>query len=481
MEHLHSLIQTHSNNYLWPTIADTIDTFLRRRARNSDNYERIWRLIHIWEATEVTLGVAAMSKLSYERQPIDPVFRKCREYFYGMFWNQVDREFRTSNGAVDGSIDQWLNILNEISKDTTINDDGFLKSLKNFLNVEEINLRRFVQAWSRSCDVPNDTLQKDKFSTKTAMRHINSFRNRFAHVPFPHDPLSELAVALEETTAQLFSITPSPSKHHEKDVGSSPLTGSFTLGNFLLRGALHLQNSRTYESVHFSFPSIKSASEKFTPETWSAIELVHVDEMMRPHIIARIKGESGTIEYVRFKAEANAIATNKTEIDKRLPKPNSQEYQTEDDKKVVEEIKKTSETTFKDAIDANRNGDYDIAIKFFDELTKKDYTYHVAWLNLGYAQREKAVRTDDPKDAISLLRDSIKNLSKSTEHIDREYQARAYYELSKAHYQLSKKVPENKENLENSGENALEAVERSSDPKYRTWLEYIDNCMKEQR
>jgi hypothetical protein len=62
------------------------------------------------------------------------------------------------------------------------------------------------------------------------MRYVNSFRNRLAHVPFPHDPLGEVADALEAATEQLFSILPLPTAH-EKNGQSSALTGAFKEAN----------------------------------------------------------------------------------------------------------------------------------------------------------------------------------------------------------------------------------------------------------
>jgi hypothetical protein len=52
-----------TRNELWPTIADALDTFLRRSATGADPYERIWRLIHVWESTSITLAAAAMSRI----------------------------------------------------------------------------------------------------------------------------------------------------------------------------------------------------------------------------------------------------------------------------------------------------------------------------------------------------------------------------------------------------------------------------------
>jgi len=52
-----------NGGFLWPSISDALDTFLRRRHNNADPYERVWRLIHLWEATAITLSLAAMARL----------------------------------------------------------------------------------------------------------------------------------------------------------------------------------------------------------------------------------------------------------------------------------------------------------------------------------------------------------------------------------------------------------------------------------
>lgn len=112
-----NLARSCENNFLWPSIADAVDIFLRRRGCEAGSYERIWRLIHIWEAVEITLSLGVISKLCQE-SPSDPSLLKCREFFYGTSWDQVTNTIKTAQGAANGSIDQWINILFEVSKST---------------------------------------------------------------------------------------------------------------------------------------------------------------------------------------------------------------------------------------------------------------------------------------------------------------------------------------------------------------------------
>ena len=123
--------------------------------------------------------------------------------------------------------------------------------------------------------------------------------------------------------------------------------------------------------------------------------MVYIDDSSHPYIIAKLKGESASIEYVRFKAEANAVIAKDISIEDIFPKPRKPEYQKQEirdnDNKIDTAPKKPADITYDEAVNANRDGRYDIAIEFFDGLSKREPNYHIAWLNLGYAQREKAV------------------------------------------------------------------------------------------
>ena len=77
MADLANIERVNGSGWLWPTIADATDTFLRRRGNNADGYERIWRLIHVWEALIITLAGASTARLRL-MQAHDTNFRKCR-------------------------------------------------------------------------------------------------------------------------------------------------------------------------------------------------------------------------------------------------------------------------------------------------------------------------------------------------------------------------------------------------------------------
>lgn len=97
-----NLEAANNGGFLWPPISDAVDTFLRRRHNNADPYERVWRLIHLWEATEITLSLAAMSRLCGEAAA-SPTFRRQREFFHGKTWDQVTGSFKSMQGAGEGA------------------------------------------------------------------------------------------------------------------------------------------------------------------------------------------------------------------------------------------------------------------------------------------------------------------------------------------------------------------------------------------
>ena len=127
-----------NNNMLWPPIADALDTFLRRRQNQAGRYERTWRLIHVWESVEIALSVAALSRLCVEKAPAD-LFRRVREHFYGTYWDDTTRSFRSSQGAAEGSIDQWINILDEIAKVESLGGE-FLQALRRCRHQQLLSL-----------------------------------------------------------------------------------------------------------------------------------------------------------------------------------------------------------------------------------------------------------------------------------------------------------------------------------------------------
>lgn len=469
MLNIPNLESANNGAFLWPPIADAVDTFVRRRLKGAEPYERLWRLIHVWEATEITLAITAIAR-SASVAPAD-LFRRLREFFYGQSWDQIDRSFRDTQGASEGSIDQWINILEEVAKADSLTG-RYLPSLKSFLESDGIDLTSLADQWARACDVPPD-LKKGVLKVRQAMRHVNSLRNRLAHVPFPHDPLGDLADALEVATEQLFGVLPAPGSH-EKDGKSSALTGSLRQGRSWWHGTqFQAITEETDTTLKFGFPCKRKADEV---EFWPAETFIHVDPMMRPHLLTRVKGID-VCEYTRFKAEASAISVLQTpRISQLVPRLSTTEYGTEDEQVRPEEPAVPAVAlSMSDAVEAIRSEDYAKALAFFEDLVMKRPDYHVAWLRLGHIRREQGVRLigSDVAAAGALLDDSIADLGKATQHRDSEYQARAHYELSKAYYHLARLRPEDVDLPEQCAAEAAVAVRLSPDRKYQTWSDHI--------
>jgi hypothetical protein len=186
---------------LWPSIHAAVDAYQKRRASNADHYEKIWRLIHICECVVISLAAAAISGVRELAKSQE--FLKLRERCYGITWNSTEASLEKGPGALVGSIDKWIKIVQYVG---SLPPDGsnFLAALQTFLvgptgdssNVYRVDLAPLVRAWSRACEVPPSVLA-EKVSVKDAFQAINSLRNRFAHVPFPYDQLNDICRELE--------------------------------------------------------------------------------------------------------------------------------------------------------------------------------------------------------------------------------------------------------------------------------------------
>jgi hypothetical protein len=470
-----------SRGFLWPPIADAVDTFLRRRLYDADPYERIWRLIHVWEATEITLAVAAIARIrEADGQP--EIFRRIREYFYGQTWDQINRTFRASQGAAEGSIDQWINILDELAK-CDAPPGSFLVALRDFLGMGGINLTNLATQWARACDVPDDVLKGD-FKVRQAMRHINSLRNRLAHVPFPHDPLPQLADALETATEQLFSVAPLPASHaqefkietadrSEQVQKSSPLTGAIRVNRCFIHGGVF---EATIEDIGphllFSFPCKRGMADG---ESWSAELFIHLDSMMRPHLLTRVRGFE-VCEYTRFRAEANAVfIKTSANFSERVPRPTASDYPSEREESTTV-LSTPAAAEMSSAVEAMRLENYDQAFNYLEQVVLQRPEYHVGWLRLGHARREKAVRIakSDIDGALQLLASAAQDLQKAANHIDPDYKALARYERSKALYHIGRLQPTNVEAQRECEDEALQAFTLSGEQRFRTWFEHVE-------
>ncbi len=171
MKELQNIERANENNFLWSSIADAVDTFLRRR-EHADAYERIWRLIHIWEAVTTTLSGAAVCRLRHFGVEAETLYLKVREHLFGVTFDKIDKRLKAGQGALDGSNDKRIEVLRVIQK-----ADGFTSEFLNRLKLllewpdgvtdepgsdsgseNRVAARKasaaLLDVWKRVCDVP---------------------------------------------------------------------------------------------------------------------------------------------------------------------------------------------------------------------------------------------------------------------------------------------------------------------------------------
>jgi hypothetical protein len=455
---------------LWPSI----------HASAADHYELIWRLIHICECTVITLASASISRL--REMDKNQEFLKLRERCYGITWNSTEASLEKGLGALDGSIDKWIEIIQYVSG-LDIVDSRFLSALRTFLvgpagcsssdlQSHCIDLAPLARAWSRACDVPPSVVP-DKASVKDTIQAINSLRNRFAHVPFPYDQLQDIYRELETCTFRFFEIPPTAANEE------SPLSGSFASKDSILRGPGYRHTPDNWTPVECeTFVWGKNTEQ----ELWDARPFVFLDKMMRPYLLSRLKNEAGSWEYTRYLAEANAVyGLNSPDLLKLLPRPEEADYRKDEPppKQAVEIVGEShaAETTAasrEEAFAAVRRRDFEPAIAFWKTEVQQRPFYHSGWQRLGFAQREYGVDLTDSASerAEQLLRDSIVSFNHAVEHSDPQYKAEAYYNRSKAHWRLWRLVGD-KQEFEHAVEDAQTAASQFYDHRFISWSEFL--------
>lgn len=459
-----------------------------------------WRLIHIWEAVSITLSLAGASRareLGKEDQELKKVFQVCREHYYGRNWDPITEAFNSSQGALDGSATRRIDILWEFSRaDDTAS--VFLACLKKFLLSESIELRRIVAPWSRICDVPREAEDSRMYSVREAMRHVNTFRNRFAHVPFPYDAMDDLAKGLEKVTEQLFTTEPYPwIMSKEPDKHESPLCGTIIWRNHVIEANVTSVSDTSPETCSFCYPPIQKKGKE--QEVWNAEPFVYVDSMLRSYVLTRLRVSSAEPwEFTRFRAESNSVVfVSNDDWISLLPKPSQDEYITQQDigeRKEAEEFyasrlknppsrpSKSNEgadlspepVTFDDALRYIRNEDYKPAIDYISDYVRERPDYHIGWLKLGNAQREYALRVlRGGEAAIEYIDESINSLTKAYAHRDSSRKAQALYERSKSYFHKGNLCGD-ADQFKRAVVDAKKAISESPEYAYESWLAYLE-------
>ena len=401
-------------------------------------------------------------------------YLEVRERLYGIKWNEAESSLQKNQGARDGSIDRWIEVLQLISSLDAV-DSGFLGALSKFLNGTRddqcrINLDPFIEAWRRACDL---SLKLPKNARVIdALWAVNSFRNRLAHVPFPYDRLKDVCSALEDSVFALVQVGVSLPQVE------SPLYGGFAVKGSILRGAGSDKVPRDWCSrEHESF--VWGAKRE---EVWDARPFVNVDKMMRAYVLTRLKNEEGAWEYTRYLAEADAVfSLTDPDLLKCLPIPVLADYSKQSDSSTGANsgLPHTEERVIanrQDALNAVRERDFERAIEFLKNEAEKAPSYHSAWHRLGYAQREYGVdlANNDRDKADKMLRNSLESFTKAIGHTHRHQRSLAYYDRSKTHWRLWR-LGESSE-IDQALADAEKAAEVYYDAKFVSWYEFlVDN------
>ena len=465
---------------LWPPIHAATDVLVKRRAAGAESYEVTWRLIHIWECVAITLASAGLTKVLSD-DANDVIDRRIiREKLFGLSWDPSEQSLETTVGALShGSVDKWVEILQFlVSLQPT--QGVFLPNLVKWLagdssdteNSSTIDLSPLVTAWSQACEV-TPGVKPERVTVLAALRAVNSFRNRLAHVPFPYDAMQKVSEALSLTTEELFSISPSATS------GSGPLAGAIVHRNWTIQGGGTNETDLFDEDGPLFVFGMKKTS---AGEYWPAAPFIHIDGMFRPYVLTRVKQNSSDWEYTRFLAEANAVTTirDKTLFD-ILPVPKSIEYYKENSLGEDDQTDNAEEPIAQDMGDVTsfiRDRNFPPAITYLENRTNKQPNYHVGWLRLGHARRELAVdminkgAVGEEEKIRSLLDSSLEALHKAKEHPSRDYKSEAEYHTSKSFYRRWQ-LSNSEDDLLKAISHAAEALRLNPLNRFQSWSEFL--------
>lgn len=231
-----TLFKAHRQNQLWPSIHAAVDVFYRRRLARGGAYELIWRLIHVWESTTITLASAGAAWLREESKDSDD-FRGVRERLYGMALDDTGLVVaKTGPGALDGSIDKWIEILNHFARLHRRDSQGFFGKLQAFLSPESsneqpedetlhIDIGNLVRSWERACDVPTQ-IRPARVMPMT-LCGPSTHSGIALHT---YHRIDELCRHVEDVTRQLFAVRPGAASPDSVLSGSFVFSGSRSFG-----------------------------------------------------------------------------------------------------------------------------------------------------------------------------------------------------------------------------------------------------------
>ena len=490
---------------LWPSIHDALDTYYKRRLKRAEGYERLWRLIHLWEATYITSAMVAASALRADPKQTNP-WLAVREDLWGVRFDRIRGEFSSQDeGALHGKMDRWLRVLKHVEQLESPSSQ-FLAALQQALRHKTVDVSRFLSLWERVC-APRRVVDQKRCSLIELCQLLNTFRNRLAHVPFPQKPITDLAAELEVLTLAAWDggATPDggeiPAAHNPGKGGW--LCGGFAGERILVRGS----QTDDHDSEAIEFVYLPSAAAREQIERFEAAPFLYFDEMHEPHVLTRLlHEEDGRIEYTRFQAEAQPIVEHRcNDLASRVPRPSRSDYHTLETDAPAEPVAKPTAkgvtkqpepapaTPTKSPIEGLRpmeqakwymqNEHFDRAIEVYEKIVKLDRNYHIAWGRLAIALRERAARRPEAEQAqaIADLDRSLECLKQAANHISPDYRAEvAYYRSKSLWRKWSLTGRSDQQMLRDAVKASVEAAQHLSADFILSWCDYVTKLEQDQ-
>jgi hypothetical protein len=460
---VHTVIQNSvKQNRVWPSVHDAVDTYMKRRAGGAAPYELIWRLIHVWEATYITSAMVAIAAIRSTHSN-SPQWLSVREELWGLRFDHIENDMAQQEaGAMAGKMDKWLRVLQH-AEQLAAPTSKFLTQLQRALRFKTVDVSRFLTQWGRVCATP-DIASPSECKMIEFIGLMNSFRNRLAHVPFPHQPIVDLAAEIESLTISAWSAG-KDADGMEIPEATNPGKGGWLCGGFarpgtLVRGAQYEGDGQ--QGVEFVY---QCGSGRENIERFDARPFIHFDDMHNPHVFTRLMDEEdGLIEYTRFQAEAQPIAEAVAiALHEVLPKPKRSDYPSGSAGEVAppterpdvparaeSEVKAENGAALASPIALSqppsglgqmerakwymKNEQFDEAIEIYQEIVCDDPTYHVAWARMGIALRERAARRQRTEvvEALDDVERSLMCLSEAAHHVSPDYRAEVKFNRSKS-------------------------------------------------
>lgn len=482
---------------LWPSVYDALGTYRIRRLKQADSYELLWRLIHLWEATHITVALVSAAAIRANASH-KQAWLLVREDLWGTQFDRMRNCFlKAREGALHGRMDSWLRVLMHVAQ-LENPAPGFLSNLQQALLFKVVDVSRFLTLWDQVCSPPS--VRDPKCCTLIDFcRLMNSFRNRLAHLPLPPKPITELSEELEALTLSAWAAATNkgveiPAAHNAGKGGW--LCGGFSGDGILVRGSQMTKE----ESGALEFVYLPSGAPRDQYQRIDGVPFLHFDERHGSHVMTRLlKEPESLIEYTRFQSDEEPIVEVRVPAFKsHVPRPSHTEYtnaaaevaaataELAPGQAVIESLRESLPRQGSGSLNGlspsdlarwlTVEGQYDKAIEVCEEIVKSDPKCHYAWGLLAIALRKRAARR--PKSEIQL---AIRDLDRSLTCIDsaclhsaEDYRAEVYYTKSKTLWRKWDLLGRKDQSLlKEAAAAAVQASRLSSADSIMSWHSYI--------